>query len=144
MSVSILVVKEIKLTFNEWVWLHSMDALIWSICIHVPIALVHICIYMMMTNKYWYFSREGVKCKNLWIYLAPLWCGLNLNLLAYNNHVWVGPINIDTIVAKVKFCSWLPSFNKMLSRHQVSCLVVLLLLSYVSSSRRRRRRTTWT
>ena len=34
----------------------------------------------------------------------------------------------------------LPSFNEILSRHQVSCLLVLRLSSYVSS----RRKTTWT
>ena len=33
-----------------------------------------------------------------------------------------------------------PSFNRNLSRHQLSCLLVLRLLSYESSRRRRRRR----
>ena len=43
---------------------------------------------------------------------------------------------------KVNMKIWggVPSFNRNLSRHQLSCLLVLRLLSYVSSRRRNRRR----
>ena len=40
----------------------------------------------------------------------------------------------------MKIWDGVPSFNRNLSRHQLSCLLVLRLLSYVSS----RRRKTWT
>ena len=40
----------------------------------------------------------------------------------------------------MKIWGGVPSFNKNLSRHQLSCPLVLRLLSYVSSRRRRRRR----
>ena len=39
----------------------------------------------------------------------------------------------------MKFWSGVPSFNRNLSRHQLSCLLVLRLLSYMSSRRRRRK-----
>ena len=38
----------------------------------------------------------------------------------------------------MKIYGGVPSFNRNLSRHQLSCLLVLRLLSYVSSRRRRR------
>ena len=41
----------------------------------------------------------------------------------------------------MKIWGGVPSFNRNLSRHQLSCLLVLRLLSYVSS--RRRKRTKW-
>ena len=44
----------------------------------------------------------------------------------------------------MKIWSGIPSFDRNLSRHQLSCLLVLRLLSYVSSRRRRKRRKTWT
>ena len=40
----------------------------------------------------------------------------------------------------MKIWGGVPSFNRNLSRHQLSCLLVLQLLSYASSRRRRRRR----
>ena len=40
----------------------------------------------------------------------------------------------------MKIWGGVPSFNRNLSRHQLSCLLVLRLLSYASSRRRRRRR----
>ena len=45
---------------------------------------------------------------------------------------------------KVKICGRLPSFHQILTRYEVSCLLVLRLLSYASSTRRRGRRKTWT
>ena len=44
---------------------------------------------------------------------------------------------------KLKICGRLPSFHQILTRYEVSCLLVLSLLSYASSTRRRRRKT-WT
>ena len=41
---------------------------------------------------------------------------------------------------KVKMCGRLPSFHQILTRYEVSCLLVLRLLSYASSTRRRRRK----
>ena len=38
----------------------------------------------------------------------------------------------------MKIWGGVPSFNRNLSRHQLSCLLVLRLLSYASSRRRRR------
>ena len=40
----------------------------------------------------------------------------------------------------MKLRGGVPSFNRNLSRHQLSCLLVLRLLSYVSSTRRNRRK----
>ena len=40
----------------------------------------------------------------------------------------------------LKIWGGVPSFNRNLSRHQLSCLLVLRLLSYASSRRRKRRR----
>ena len=40
----------------------------------------------------------------------------------------------------MKIWGGVPSFNRNLSRHQRSCLLVLRLLSYTSSRRRRKRR----
>ena len=40
----------------------------------------------------------------------------------------------------MKIRGGVPSFNRNLFRHQLSCLLVLRLLSYVSSRRRNRRR----
>ena len=40
----------------------------------------------------------------------------------------------------MKIRGGVPSFNRNLFRHQLSCLLVLQLLSYVSSRRRRNRR----
>ena len=44
----------------------------------------------------------------------------------------------------MKIWGGVPSFNRNLSRHQLSCLLALRLLSYVSSRRKRKRRKTWT
>ena len=43
----------------------------------------------------------------------------------------------------MKIWGGVPSCNRNLFRHQVSCLLVLQIMSYVSSSRRKRRKT-WT
>ena len=43
---------------------------------------------------------------------------------------------------KVKICGQLPSSDQILTRYEVSCLLVLRLLDYASSKRRRRK--TWT
>ena len=40
----------------------------------------------------------------------------------------------------MKIWGGVPSFNRNLFRHQLSCLLVLRLLSYASSRRRKRRR----
>ena len=40
----------------------------------------------------------------------------------------------------MKIWGGVPSFNRNMSRHQLSCLLVLRLLSYTSSRRRRKRR----
>ena len=42
-------------------------------------------------------------------------------------------------MVNVKPLGGVPSFDRNLSRHQVSCLLVLQLLSYMSSARRRKR-----
>ena len=44
----------------------------------------------------------------------------------------------------MKIWGGVPSFNRKLSRHQLSCLLALRLLSYVSSRRKKRKRKkTW-
>ena len=50
--------------------------------------------------------------------------------------------NLIPISVKIYKKIWggVPSFNRNLSRHQLSCLLVLRLLSYASSRRRRRRK----
>ena len=53
-----------------------------------------------------------------------------------DNHRNSGSRRVNT-----KIGGGVPSFNRNLSRHQLSCLLVPRLLSYVSS---RRRRKTWT
>ena len=60
-----------------------------------------------------------------------------MSLGLYSN-VWLGLIIIGTQVV----VGWggVPSFNRNLSRHQLSRLLVLRLLSYASSRRRRRKR----
>ena len=45
--------------------------------------------------------------------------------------------NSDSGRVNMKIWGGVPSFNRNLSRHQLSCLVVLQLLSYTSSRRKR-------
>ena len=47
--------------------------------------------------------------------------------------------NLGSGRVNMKIWGGVPSFNRNLSRHQLSCLLVLRLLSYVSSRRRRRK-----
>ena len=52
-----------------------------------------------------------------------------------DNHRNSGSRRVNT-----KIWGGVPSFNRNLSRHQLSCLLVLRLLSYFSPRRRRRRK----
>ena len=52
-----------------------------------------------------------------------------------DNHRNSGSRRVNT-----KIWGGVPSFNRNLSGHQLSCLLALRLLSYVSSRRRKRRR----
>ena len=71
-------------------------------------------------------------------------CGLNLNHLDHTlMYGWEGKYqHSGSKWVKVKICGQLPSFDRILTRYEVSCLLVLRLLSYASSTRRRRK--TWT
>ena len=63
-----------------------------------------------------------------------------MSLGLYSN-VWLGLIIIGTqVVEGLTIWGGVPSFNRNMSRHQLSCLLVLRLLSYASSRRRRKRR----
>ena len=65
-----------------------------------------------------------------------------MSLGLYSN-VWLGLIIIGAQGSRrvnMKMWGGVPSFNRNLFRHQLSCVLVLRLLSYASSRRRRKRR----
>ena len=72
-------------------------------------------------------------------------CGLNLNHLDHTlMYSWEDKYqHCGSKRVKVKICGRLPNFDRILTRYEVSCLLVLRLLSYTSSTRRIRRKT-WT
>ena len=52
-----------------------------------------------------------------------------------NNHRNSGSRRVN-----IKISGGVPSFNRNLSRHQLSCLLVLRLLSYVSSKKKKKKK----
>ena len=62
-----------------------------------------------------------------------------VSLGLYSN-VWLVHRNSGSRRVNMKIWGGVPSFNRNLFRHQLSCLLVLQLLSYASSRRRRRKR----
>ena len=63
-----------------------------------------------------------------------------MSLGLYSNICMAGTDNHQNSRVVMKIWGGVPSFNRNLFRHQLSCLLVLRLLSYASSRRRKRRK----